>query len=181
MLAEFGLTGKYFPSRLWNHAQYGGQVYAIPFDTHPFVSYYNTEICRKAGLLDSTGRLKPLTTPEELLAALTAAKRVTGAYGLAMATRGSDPAPVDPWRLFWTLYRQLDGKLLTANNTREAIDDSKALRVLEFMRQLTETGLAAPRSTALGPSRCSPTAGLPSTGTAPGRSPPSRRPRPRSA
>ena len=32
-----------------------GRSYAIPLDTHPFVLFYNTKICEKAGLLDSDG------------------------------------------------------------------------------------------------------------------------------
>ena len=43
--------------------------------------YYNTDICKKAGLLDKDGSLKSLDGPTALAEALTAAKKVTGAYG----------------------------------------------------------------------------------------------------
>lgn len=32
-----------------------GTVYAVPLDTHPFVLYYNVDIARRAGLLNSAG------------------------------------------------------------------------------------------------------------------------------
>jgi hypothetical protein len=43
---------------------------AIPLDAHPFVQYYNTSVCRKAGLLDSSGQLPPITGAQPMLAAM---------------------------------------------------------------------------------------------------------------
>jgi multiple sugar transport system substrate-binding protein len=43
--------------------------------------YYNTDICKKAGLLGKDGSLKNLDGPGALTEALTAAKKVTSAYG----------------------------------------------------------------------------------------------------
>ena len=37
-----------------------GKLYAVPLDQHPFVLYYNTDICKKAGLLDADGKIKPV-------------------------------------------------------------------------------------------------------------------------
>ena len=51
-LAPYGLTGGNFTPAAWNMAHTDGTLYAIPLDTHPFVMYYNTDICKKAGLLD---------------------------------------------------------------------------------------------------------------------------------
>ena len=70
--------------------------------------YYNVDIARKAGLLDASGKLKPLNGPTAVLNAFKAAQKVTGKYGLSMASADA----VQPWRLFYTLYSQLGGKLV---------------------------------------------------------------------
>ncbi len=80
-LAPYGLTGGNFTPAAWDMAHTDGKLYAIPLDTHPLVMYYNTDICKKAGLLDSGGSLKKLDGPAALTSAFTAAKKVTGAYG----------------------------------------------------------------------------------------------------
>ena len=51
MLERHGLQADRFLEQPWKSGQSGGKQYAIPLDTHPFVLYYNTELCEKAGLL----------------------------------------------------------------------------------------------------------------------------------
>ena len=68
--------------------------------------YYNIDVARKAGLLDASGKLKPLSGPTAILNAFKAVQKVTGKYGLSMASADA----VQPWRLFYTLYSQLGGK-----------------------------------------------------------------------
>jgi multiple sugar transport system substrate-binding protein len=139
LLAEVGLRPDDFPPDIWESGGYQGRTYAIPLDTHPFVMYYNVDVCRQAGLLGADGRLRPLTGADQIIDAFLAAKRVTGAYGVSVETFG--PGAVSPWRLFWTLYRQLGGEL-RLDSSRLVIDDGKALRSLEFMQRLSSTGAA---------------------------------------
>ena len=134
LLAQYGITANKFLPDIWKKAQYNGQVYAIPLDTHPFVMYYNTEICRKAGLLGSDGKLKPLVGPAAVLDAFKKAQKVTGKYGLAL-----DTADVMPWRLFYSLYSQMGGKVLSSDGKSIVLDDAKAVKVLSFMTELTQT------------------------------------------
>jgi multiple sugar transport system substrate-binding protein len=116
-----------------------GRIYAIPLDTHPFVMYYNTDVCRTIGLLDSTGHLAPISGADDLIAAWTEAKKATGTWGLVL-----DGFGVSPWRLWWTLYRQLDGQFFGADGTTLVIDDAKALQALDFMRRLSVVDRVAP-------------------------------------
>jgi multiple sugar transport system substrate-binding protein len=132
-LAQYGITADKFLPEIWNNAHYNGKLYAIPLDTHPFVMYYNTEICRKAGLLGADGKLKPLLGPSGVIDAFKKAQQVTGAQGLAVAI----PQDVTPWRLFYALYSQTGGKILTPDGSKLILDDSKALQVLSFMSDLT--------------------------------------------
>lgn len=133
-LAPYGLIGRNFTPAAWNKAHVNGTLYAVPLDTHPFVLYYNTHICKKAGLLNADGSLKSLDSPEALTAALMAAKKVTGAYG-AVASINIDPAT--QWRLFSTLYYQLGGSVLADDGQKIVLDDAKAEKVLSLIHSLT--------------------------------------------
>lgn len=133
LLAEFGLTEAQFPAAAWQRAQHRGRVYGLPLDTHPLVLFYNTEICGRAGLLGPDGRLSPIRGEAAALAAFRRAKQAGAKQGLALAAA----ADVNPWRLFWTLYRQQGGELFDPGVTRLALDEAKALRALRFLRTLT--------------------------------------------
>ncbi|MCF6521635.1 extracellular solute-binding protein [Streptomyces sp. JJ36] len=139
LLAELGVRASDFPPDIWRRGQVAGRQYAVPLDTHPVVLYYQTEICEQAGLLADDGTLKPLRSPEEFADALRAAKEVTGRPGLVTETLGPDC--ITPWRLFSTFYAQTGARVLSADGARLALDEEKALRVLEFMASLGEEGL----------------------------------------
>ena len=138
-LERHGMSASRFNRRAWEAGLIDGKVYAIPIDTHPFVLFYNTEICAKAGLLDSSGTLRTIEGPDAFVAALTRIKQVTGKYG---ATHGINSDTASPWRVFQTLYGQLGGEVLTDDGTRIVLDDAKATQVLDYLRLLTvEKGL----------------------------------------
>jgi multiple sugar transport system substrate-binding protein len=122
-LAPYGFTSSNFTPAAWAKAHTNGTLYAIPLDTHPWVMYYNTDICKKAGLLNADGSLKNLDGPTALTDALTAAKKVTGAFG-GVTSINNDTAT--PWRLFSTLYYQLGGTAL-----------ADAEKVLSYLQNLT--------------------------------------------
>ncbi len=143
LLAEHGVTEADFPADMWRRGTFGGEQYAVPLDTHPVVTYYQTDICREAGLLDDDGRLKEIRGTDAFLAALRAAGEVTGGPGLVIETLGPDT--IGPWRIFSTFYAQTGGALLSEDGTESALDDAKALRAMELMRTLTEEGLAHER------------------------------------
>ncbi|GIH22319.1 carbohydrate-binding protein [Acrocarpospora phusangensis] len=137
LMAEVGLATSQFPPQLIERASVGGRLYALPLDTHPLVMYYNTDIAGKAGLLGADGRLTPITGEDQFIDALKKLKDVTGVYGLAV-----DNADVQPWRIFWSLYRQQDGPMELPIGGTVRMDDAKALKALTFMRRLTAEGLA---------------------------------------
>ncbi|MBO0795894.1 MAG: extracellular solute-binding protein, partial [Ktedonobacteraceae bacterium] len=127
-LEKVGITENNFLPGIWQSAQYNGKLYAVPLDTHPFVMYYNTDVCQKAGLLNADGILKPLQGPDALIDAFKRAQKVTGYMGLTF---------LGPWRLFSSLYGQQGGEVLTPDGKALAIDDQKALQALDFMADLT--------------------------------------------
>jgi multiple sugar transport system substrate-binding protein len=132
-LARFGMTPDKFTPTAWKASHVDGQLYAIPLDTHPYVLYYRTDICKKAGLLKSDGSLVEMHGPDDLLKALRAIKKVTGKYGLVMATV-NDPSSC--WRIFATLYWQQGGQVLADAGSQVVLDEDKAAKALEFIHTL---------------------------------------------
>lgn len=137
-LAKVDVTEDKFLAPIWQRAHYNGKLYAIPLDTHPFIMYYNTDVCKKAGLLDDSGNLKPFQGPDALIAALKSAKQVTGSYGVVFEIQG-----VTPWRLFYSLYSQLGGQVLSPDGKEITLDDTKAEQALSFMSDLTNNSKVA--------------------------------------
>jgi multiple sugar transport system substrate-binding protein len=139
MLALVNLKPTDFNPKPWEAQKVDGRSYAIPLDTHPFVLYYNLDVCEKAGLLDSNGSLKTITGTTEWEAALAAAKNVTGAYGASVSTIGD---PATSWRWFQTLYSQQNGPAWLGNGGQQlTYDPDIALKTLSYIRSLTQSGL----------------------------------------
>jgi multiple sugar transport system substrate-binding protein len=135
-----GLKASDFEPKVWEALLVDGKRYAIPIDTHPFVLYYNTEVCEKAGLLDGNGALKPINGTSEWEAALKAAKEVTGAYGASVATSGDTSTS---WRWFQALYSQQEGATpwLGDGGKEVTLNEDLTLKTLDYIQSLTKSGL----------------------------------------
>ncbi|MEU4406332.1 extracellular solute-binding protein [Streptosporangium sp. NPDC023963] len=143
LLAENGLRPEDFSPPIWERAHVDGVLYAVPFDAHPMVQYYNTDVCGRAGLLGGDGKLLATKGADQLLESLRKAKDVLGGKPpLAFDALGL--GTVGPWRLWWSLYPQSGGTLLSDDGTQITIDDAKALEALSFMRTLGAEGLCDP-------------------------------------
>jgi multiple sugar transport system substrate-binding protein len=135
-LDRFGLTRDKFNPQTWDAGLVDGKVYAIPIDTHPFVMFYNTEICQQAGLMDGD-KIRPITSEAAFADAMRKAKAVTGGYGGVVAVINENATP---WRIFQSLYAQLGGKMLTDEGRQVVVDDAKASQVLNLLQGLTKDG-----------------------------------------
>ena len=141
LLSEFGMGPDKFLPEVLESSKYEGEIYTIPLDTHPFVQFYNTDVCKEAGLPGPVGELEPLEGPDEVIEALKKAREVTGALGLSFYA--ADPA--GPWRLWYTLYGQLDGGAVLSADAREVmLDEEKAMQALEFMVALSQDAKVVP-------------------------------------
>jgi len=140
MLALVGLSPADFNSTAWETQKVDGKSYAIPLDTHPFVLYYNRDVCDKAGLLNSDGSLKEIKGTEGWEQALQAAKGVTGAYGASVATVSE---LATPWRWFQSLYSQRDGNTpwLAEGGEKLTYNRELTLDTMHWMQKLTTSGL----------------------------------------
>ena len=143
MLAGAGLAASDFNQNAWANQKRGGQNYAIPLDTHPFVLFYNVDVCEKAGLLDGNGKLKPIKGVDQWEAALEAAKKATGGYAIASATVGDFATP---WRFFQTLYSQMDGStpFLGDSGRSITVKEDLARKALAYIQRMSTQGWLAP-------------------------------------
>ncbi|MGW2964535.1 extracellular solute-binding protein [Streptomyces sp. NPDC001220] len=148
-LGELGVTEDKFTPAAWNNATVDGTVYAIPLDTHPFVLYYNVDIARKAGLLNSAGDgLVPLKGKADFLDAVKAMKNAGGAKFGAVMSITADPSTA--WRFFSMVYSGLAGPIVTDSGTKIAIDDEAMQETVAFMQSLTGPGLMPKNLTGAG-------------------------------
>lgn len=140
LLALADLSKDDFSSAPWEAQLVDGRTYAIPLDTHPFVLYYNVDVCEKAGLLDSDGDLLPIEGTDGWEAALEAAKEVTGGFGCSVATIGDTSTS---WRWFQTLYSQREGNtpFMSDAGRRLSYNEELVLDTLDYIRSLTKSGL----------------------------------------
>lgn len=133
-LSDNGITQDNFVDPVWQKAHYNGKLYAVPLDTHPLVMYYSTDVCQKAGLLDSNGKLQEFKGEDDVLKAFSEAKKASGGLGLAMGV--GDPSTC--WRVFCALYAQLNGQYFSADGTQLIFEDDKAEQVLAYISKLAK-------------------------------------------
>ncbi len=133
VLAEYDIGPDKFQPEVLESAKFRGEIYTIPLDTHPQVMFYNTDIAKKAGLLDGNGDLKPVEGPDAVMDAFKKAKAVTGEQGVAFAPADS----AVPWRIFYTLYGQLGGEILSPDAKEVVLDQEKAEQAVEYLIELT--------------------------------------------
>jgi multiple sugar transport system substrate-binding protein len=140
VLALADLAASDFSEAPWQAQLVDGKAYAIPLDTHPFVLYYNVDVCEQAGLLDSDGKLLPIEGTDGWEAALQAAKEVTGGFGCAVATVGDTSTS---WRWFQTLYSQREGNtpFMADGGRKLSYNKELVLDTLAYLRSLTKSGL----------------------------------------
>src|SRR3712207_1732369 len=87
LLAKHGITEDKFLPEVWKRGQYEGKQYLVPLDTHPLVLYYDTELAKKAGLMDGD-TLRTLDGSDEVLDAFGEMKKVTKQSGVSFEIRG---------------------------------------------------------------------------------------------
>ncbi|GGM18133.1 ABC transporter substrate-binding protein [Streptomyces fumigatiscleroticus] len=132
-LAEFGVTEKDFTAAVWARTQHDGTVYAIPLDVHPFIVFYDKDTADKAGLLDSSGELASMGSPEAMLDAGKALAEASGHAGIVF---GHVNDTAQNWRLFCALYAQTGAAFTLPDGGPPEMDVDAAIRVVSFLQQL---------------------------------------------
>jgi multiple sugar transport system substrate-binding protein len=138
-LASVGLSASDLDPKSWATQRTNGKNIAVPLDTHPFVMFFNQDVCEKAGLLDSNKKLRPITGMRDFESALAAVSKVTKGTAITLANVNETATP---WRMFLTLYSQINGATpyLGENGKKITVDASAAKEVMATLLRWTQKG-----------------------------------------
>ena len=89
----------------WEAVHVDGKQYAVPFDTHPIVLYYNKDKLAAAGLIGDNGLPKDLNGVDNFKAALKKLKDGGSKWGISTVTADGSFA----FRTIYSLLCQQDG------------------------------------------------------------------------
>ena len=106
-MATMGLSADSFAPATWDAVQVDGKQYAVPFDTHPIVLYYNKDLLEKSGLIGADGLPTGLTGLENFNAALAKLKADGNEWSIAQVTADGNFA----FRTVYSLLCQQDGQI----------------------------------------------------------------------
>ena len=139
-LASVGLSASDFNQKAWTAQKTDGKNICIPLDTHPFVLFYNVDVCRKAGLIGSDGELVDLNGMENFERALAAVAKVTG--GTALNVANVVPETATPWRFFWTMYNQIEGAtpFISDGGAKLTVNEDAYTKVNETTQKWVKNG-----------------------------------------
>jgi multiple sugar transport system substrate-binding protein len=138
-LAGVGLSASDFNQKAWTAQKTDGKNIAVPLDTHPFVLFYNVDVCQKAGLIDGDGNLKDLTGIDAFESALAAVSKVTGGNALNVANVSEIATP---WRFFWTMYNQIEGAtpFISDGGAKLTVNEDAYTKVTEMTQKWVKNG-----------------------------------------
>jgi multiple sugar transport system substrate-binding protein len=141
-LAALGVREEHFAPAVWQKAQYDGQLYALPLDTHPYITFNNPTIIKDAGLARPDGKLDldAVAGADNFLAAGRAMAEITGETGVGW---GYQRDPAGCWRMFWGLYSQNGGDYELTPGRPAALDEEAAAEVFEFLQAMVDGTVAA--------------------------------------
>lgn len=113
-----------------------GQLYAVPFDIHSIILYYNKSYLEGTEFLDENGELTGVDGLESFEAALQAAQENGSATPLSYQTGGEGGV----WRVFYTLLHQQGGELIADGQVLPGDNLDKAVRAIEIMKSWGDNG-----------------------------------------
>lgn len=113
-----------------------GTLYAVPFDIHSIVLYYNKSYLESTDYLDENGELTGLDGLENFEAALQVAQENGSQTPLSYQTGGEGGV----WRVFFTLLAQQGGTLIEDGEVLPGDNLDKAVRAIEIMKSWTDNG-----------------------------------------
>ncbi len=108
-MATMGLTAESFAAETWSAVNVDSKQYAVPFDTHPIVLYYNKDKLAEAGLIGADGLPSGLDGLDNFSAALQKLKDAGNEYGIVQVTADGNFA----FRTIYSFLCQQNGSIGT--------------------------------------------------------------------
>lgn len=113
-----------------------GTLYAVPFDIHSVVLYYNKDALEGTDYIDADGNLTGIETLADFEVAIAALAEsgVEEPVSYASADAGTT------YRVFYTLFKQMGGELVTDGEVLAGDNAEKAQRAIEIMAGWRDNG-----------------------------------------
>ncbi len=137
-LANAGLSKSDFFESSINAATSDGQLYAIPFDIHALILYYNRDLLEGSDYVDANGNLTGIESIEDFEAALAWLKDNGVETPLTYQTGGDGGV----WRVFYTLLSQQGGEFIVDGEVLPGDNAAKAATAINTMTRWIENGWA---------------------------------------
>lgn len=137
-LTAAGVTADQYTPASWNAAHIDGKLYAVPFDMHSIVLYYNKDLLAKAGILGADGLPTGLDGADNFTAAL---KKLQEA-GVEQPLSIHDGAGDSMWRIFYSLLGQEDGTFFKDGKFLDGDNLDKAVKAATVMQNWVKDGFA---------------------------------------
>jgi multiple sugar transport system substrate-binding protein len=104
-MKTIGMSADSFAKATWDAVHVDGKQYAVPFDTHPIVLYYNKDKLAAAGLIGDNALPTGLNGADNFLEALKKLKAGGSKWGISTVTADGSFA----YRTIYSLLCQQDG------------------------------------------------------------------------
>jgi multiple sugar transport system substrate-binding protein len=135
-LAAMGLSAESFAAATWDAVNVEGKTYAVPFDTHPIVLYYNKEMLDAAGLIGADGLPQNLNGVDNFSAALQALKDNGAEWGIAQVTADGGFA----FRTIYSMLCQQGGEIGTDGGWFPGDSSEKLANAVGLIASWVENG-----------------------------------------
>lgn len=126
----------FFPRAIEAASGEDGKLYAVPFDIHSIILYYNKSYLEGSEFLDENGNLTGIDSLEDFERALALAKENGSSAPVSYST-GDDGGV---YRVFFTLLKQQGGDLIRYGEVLPGDSLGKAATAIEIMTRWTENG-----------------------------------------
>jgi multiple sugar transport system substrate-binding protein len=140
---QVGIDSGDFTEHASHGVTFGGQVYALPFDTWSWLWHVNMNLMRQAGLVQRDGKPVLPHSPEELLAQARRFKQATGKPYFAWAVANEMVAYT---RTFMTLVQQQGGRVFAEDGRSINVHGPEARTALLLMKRLYDEGHIKPNT-----------------------------------
>jgi multiple sugar transport system substrate-binding protein len=135
-MAAMGLSEQTFAPATWEAVHVDGKQYAVPFDTHPIVLYYNKDKLAAAGLIGDDGLPKDLNGIDNFSAALK--KLQEGGSKWAIANVTADGSFV--FRTIYSLLCQQNGQVMTDGKWLDGDNLDKLAKSVQVVADWVKNG-----------------------------------------
>lgn len=137
-LANAGLSkDDFFPSSI-EAATFDGKLYAVPFDIHAIILYYNKDLLQGSDYIDADGNLTGINSLADFEAALAWLKEQGVETPVTYQTGGAGGV----WRVFYTLLSQQGGQFIVDGEVLPGDNAEKAANAINIMTHWQEEGWA---------------------------------------